>query len=66
MNKKQQNRENLPKDEILTRYEAAEILKVCVRTLDAWTKQGYFTPKKMKRKIYYYYSDIINGLNSNR
>lgn len=49
-------------DKMLTADEAASILSVTSVTLWRWAKNGYLTPVKAGRKVYYWMSDIDNLL----
>ena len=46
-------------DELLTRQEAAEMLKITLPTLHSWTKNRILTPNYMGRRVYYKKQDIL-------
>lgn len=49
-------------DELLTREETADFLKVNKSTLWSWHKQGKLTPSGIGKRVYYKRSDIENAL----
>lgn len=49
-------------DELLTREETAEMLKITYPTLNNWTKADILTPHYLGRRVYYKKREIINAL----
>lgn len=47
-------------DKLLTQAEACKYLKISKPTLIAWTKEGTVTATKLKRRVYYKASDLLN------
>jgi excisionase family DNA binding protein len=57
-------KENKPDSNgLLTRQEAADMLKITLPTLNNWTKAGVLTASYLGRRVYYNKQDIINSLN---
>ncbi|UYW02087.1 helix-turn-helix domain-containing protein [Flavobacterium agricola] len=56
------NPEPQKEDELLTREETAELLKVSLATLDRWSKNGKMQPLKIQHKVYFKKSDIEKAL----
>lgn len=52
--------------EILTREQAADFFQVSIRTIDSWSEGGYLNPSKIGRKVYFFKSELIELLESNR
>lgn len=49
-------------DELITRHEAAKILKVSLSTLLNWRKAGIITDYRIGNKVRYKKSEILNSL----
>lgn len=54
-----------PEHVILDNKEASEILKISVETLKNWREEGLLPYSKVKSKVYYTLSDIIELVQSN-
>lgn len=50
----------LDSEELLTRQEAADMLKITYPTLNNWTKAGILKPHYKGRRLYYKKSEILN------
>lgn len=48
--------------ELLTRKEAARLLRISLPTLADWTQQGIIHTIRMGRRVFYLVSDIQNAL----
>lgn len=48
-------------EELLTRKEAANMLKITYPTLNNWTKVGILKPHYKGRRLYYKKSEILNS-----
>ena len=48
--------------ELLTRKEAARLLRISLPTLADWTQQGIIYAIRMGRRVFYLVSDIQNAL----
>lgn len=49
-------------DDLLTRTEAAALLKVNISTINNWRKSGKLTPVGMGNRVYFRRSDIERSL----
>lgn len=47
---------------LLTRSEAANLLKISLPTLDDWTKTGVIKAKRIGSRIRYVYSDVESAI----
>ena len=54
---------NDPEDEVLTRKQASEFLQICLTTLWDLDRKGILPSRRIKSKVYYLKSDLINFLN---
>lgn len=61
--KENQPKEEVAKDEFLTRKEVSELLGVSLVTLHKWDKKGILKPSRIGRRVRYLKSDILNSLN---
>jgi len=52
------------KDELLSRLETADLLKISLPTLLDWRKKGIVKPYKMGNRVYYKRAEIMDTLNS--
>lgn len=50
-------------DDLMTRKEVAQKLKIDLSTLNTWTKDGKLTPHKISRRVYYKKSENPEHLN---
>lgn len=46
----------------LSRYEVADLLKVCVTTVHNYTKKGYLKPYGIGRRVLYKKSEVENAI----
>lgn len=51
------------KDVLLTRKEAADYLNICRTTLWSLDKSGELPSRRIKSKVFYLQSDLVNYLN---
>lgn len=49
-------------DEILTRQEVADYLKISLVTIHSWNKHGILNPIRMGNRIFYKKQDILDVL----
>ncbi|WP_435255279.1 helix-turn-helix transcriptional regulator [Tenacibaculum sp. A30] len=49
-------------DEILTRQEVADYLKISFATIYSWNKHGILNPIRMGNRVFYRKQDILNVL----
>ena len=49
-------------DEILTRQEVAEYLRISLVTIHSWNKHGILNPIRMGNRIFYKKQDILDVL----
>ncbi len=66
MKKKKFKAEYFLNKKLVTRLQAAEYFQVCPRTIDNWTLEGKLTVSKIGRRKYYYMSDLLQLIDSNR
>jgi len=52
----------LPKTELLSRKEAAEILSVSLPTLHYWTKEGKIPAYRIGNRVRYKREEVLNSL----
>ncbi len=62
LNKLMSVKEEQPKTDLLTRKEAAEILKISLVTLYTWTKHNILSAHKIANKVYYKRAEIEKAL----
>ncbi len=49
-------------EDILTRAQVAELLKISYPTLSSWTKLGYLKAYRIgKRNVYYLYQEVMEA-----
>jgi len=46
----------------LSRYEVADLLKVCITTVHNYTKRGYLKPYGIGRRVLYKKSEVENAI----
>lgn len=49
-------------DPLLTREEAATLLKITLPTLNTWTKQNVLKSHRIESRIYYKHSELMSAL----
>lgn len=54
-----------PRDEMITKRELAAKLKVTVRTVENWQREGYLPFIKISRVVLFFWPDVIEHLKSN-
>lgn len=57
----------VPKDdseELMTRQEVSNLLKVSFTTLYWWDKENILQPQRLRRRLYYLRSEVMNKLNN--
>ncbi len=51
-------------DILLKRIEVARMFKVSLVTLNQWRREGIITPYKIKSRVFFKRSDIMNAINN--
>ncbi|MEQ1555010.1 MAG: helix-turn-helix domain-containing protein [Ferruginibacter sp.] len=52
-----------PEEDLLSRKQASELLKVTKPTLWAWTKEGRITAYRINSRVYYKRNELLASLN---